>query len=313
MRVTTLFGSVGFACAMATAANAQWLDDFDSYALGPLAAQSAWEEWYSSTGVDADVDNTYSFTTSNSVLIVQNNDVVYDFANLSSGRPASGVWSASVKTYVPSGTTGIGWYILLNDYQPTPHWSVQTQLDATNGKVVDGTSKTRLKYDEWVSLVVAIDLDNDRYDSWYGDKPLVVNRKWTDVGGQTAIAVNDLYGDAGGLSGIWFDNDRLEKTAGGPLVVTTSPNPITSGQTLTFFSESPLLTAGDVGLLFLWSINGSFFLLPLVNISYDINGEWNFGVTIPPGLSGLELGFKAFALPAGGKILMSNEDVVLFL
>ena len=43
--------------ALATTANAQivWQDHFDTYSLGPLAAQSDWEEWYASSNVDADV------------------------------------------------------------------------------------------------------------------------------------------------------------------------------------------------------------------------------------------------------------------
>ena len=64
--------------------------------------------------------------------------------------------------------------------------------------------------------------------------------------------------------------------------------------------------------LFLWSINGGLFILNLLPTSYDVNGEFTFSATVPPGLSGLELGFRMFALPAGGKIMLSNEDIVIF-
>jgi hypothetical protein len=246
-------------------------------------------------------------------VIVTDNDVVYDFANLSGGRPSSGVWTASIKTYVPSGTTGILWYILMNDYPINLHWSVQTQFNAGTSRVTDGTARARLRYDEWVTLVVCIDLDNDRYDSWYGNKPLVVNAQYTDVGGQLVIAANDLYGDAGGLSGGFYDNARLEKTAGGPVVLNTSPNPIVSGQVLNIYSQSPVVTAGDLGYLFLWSVNGSLFVLPLIPTSFDAAGEYNLSTTVPPGISGLELGFKMFAAPTSGGILLSNEEVLIFL
>jgi hypothetical protein len=312
MRFSAFLGSVGLVCAMGSVAHAQWLDDFDSYAPGPLAAQSAWEEWTGSSGVDANVTVFQSFTTPNSVVIITNNDVVYDFALLPSGRPSSGVWTTSIKTYLPSGTTGIGWYILMNDYPTNLHWSVQTTFDTTQNRVIDGAARTRIKYDQWVSLVISIDLDNDRYDSWYGNKPLAINRQWTDVGGQTVISAVDLYGDAGGLTGLYYDNARIEKTAGGPLVLNASPNPTSSGATLDFFAQSPVVTPGDPAALFLWSVNGSFFSLPLLIVSFDANLEWNFSTTVPPGVTGIDIGFKMFAAPSGGRILLSNEKVVVF-
>jgi len=312
MRFLPLLGGVALSFGMATTANAQWLDDFDGYALGPLAAQSLWEEWTGSSGVDANVDNAYSFTTSQSVMIVTNNDVVYDFANTPSGRPTSGVWTKSIKTYVPSGSTGIGWHILMCNYPTTLEWAVQTSFDASLGQVKDGTIGRKLRYDEWVSLVVAIDFANNQYSSWYGNKPLAVNKVYSSLG-TSELSVVDLYGDAGGLSGLWYDDARLEKTSAGPLVLNSNPNPAPSGANLDLYSESPNLTTGDIGVLFTWTINGSFFIAPLMFVSYDVNGEWNFSTTLPPGLSGIEAGLKMFALPAGGKIHTSNEDVIIFL
>ena len=200
MRFPALIGSIGLSWALASTANAQWLDNFDSYSLGPLAAQSLWDEWYSSSGVDANVDNTYAFTPGQSLMIVGNNDVVWDFANSAGGRPSSGKWAISVKTYVPTGTTGASWYILLNEYSSPLQYSVQVKFDATAGQVIDGVNVRGIRLDRWVSLVIAIDLDNDRYDSWYGDLPLAVNRQWSAGTGNTVIAVNDCYGDAGGCS-----------------------------------------------------------------------------------------------------------------
>jgi len=313
MRILKWFGFPSLACVLASAANAQWLDDFDSYVPGPLAAQSAWEEWTGSVGVDANVDATQSFTSPHSVLIVGTNDVVYDFTNLPGGRPSSGVWSASIKTYVPLGATGSGFYILMNDYPTNLHWSVTTEFNATSGFVVDGTDTRRIRYGQWISFVVSIDLDNDRYDSWYDNHPLVVNAKWTDIGGQTVAAALDLYGDNAGLSGMYFDNARVEQTGGGPLALTSKPNPIGAGFPIELYSQSPLLGSGDIGLLFSWTINGGFVVFPLFNVVFDAAGEWTVRSKVPPGLSGIEAGLKMFALPAGGKVLASNEEVIVFL
>ena len=73
MRLTALIGTIGLTCALASPAHAQqWLDDFDAYLPGPLAAQSLWEEWTGSTGVDADVTSAYSFTSGRSLKLVAN-------------------------------------------------------------------------------------------------------------------------------------------------------------------------------------------------------------------------------------------------
>lgn len=312
MRLANVLGSIGLSLVMATGASAQWLDDFDSYAPGPLAAQSLWEEWVGKSGVDANVVNSLSFTSANSVEIVKDDDVVYDYANLSGGRPSSGVWTASVMTYASSIATGMAWHIMMNDYPNNLQWSSQTQFDITNQKVMDGASGRKLILNQWIELVISIDLDNDKYWSWYNAKPLAIARSWKGNTGQDVIAALDLYGDSGGLSSMNFDNTRLEKTAGGPLMLNATPDPISSSQTLNFTSQSPKLGLGDLGMLFTWSINGTPFVTPLLPVSFDSTGSWTLSATVPPGVSGIEVGLKMFALPNGGKLLMSNEELIIF-
>ena len=312
MRILNLLGSIGLSCVMAASASAQWHDDFDAYSPGPLGAQSLWDEWPGSSGVDPDVVAAPSFSASNSVLIVSTNDITYDFANLAGGQSASGVWTASVMTYVPSGTTSIGWHILMNDFPINLQWSSQTQFDATNGKVIDGTVSRKMIYDRWVDFVVAVDLDHDLYCSWYNGKSIAVDLSWKGTTGQDVIAALDLYGDAGGLTGMYFDDARLEKTSGGPLVLNVGPNPATAGKPLNFVSQSPRLTIGDLGVLFSWEINGSPFVSLLLVVSFDATGSWALNTTVPAGLAGIEVGLKMLALPAGGKILTSNEDLIIF-
>jgi hypothetical protein len=297
---------------MASTASAQWFDDFDGYTPGPLGAQSLWDEWPGSSGVDPDVVSTPSFTASNSLLIVSTNDITYDFANLPGGRPASGVWTISAMTYVPTGTTGIGWHILMNDFPTNLQWSSQTQFDATNGKVMDGSLWRKMIYDRWVELVIAVDLDHDLYCSWYNGKSITVDGSWKGTTGQDVIAAIDLYGDAGGLSGLYYDDTRLEKTTGGPLVLNAGPNPASAGKTLTLTSQSPRLTAGDPGVLFTWDVNGSPFVTPILGVAFDATGTWTVSSAVPTGLTGIEVGLRMFALPTGGKLLMSNEELVIF-
>src|SRR5262245_44459061 len=93
-------------CAFTGAANAQWLETFDTYNLGPLAAQSLWDEWYTSTNVDADVSSAFAFSGTKSVKIhgtPDSDDVVYPFSTLPGGRPDSGQWLIQGKSYAPTG------------------------------------------------------------------------------------------------------------------------------------------------------------------------------------------------------------------
>src|SRR5262245_36089884 len=122
-------------------ASAQWLDTFDTYSLGPLAAQSDWEEWYTTPNVDANVSADFAFSGTKSVKIVgkpSSNDVVYPFHLLPGGAPTSGQWLFSTKVYVPSSSTGLGFLIMLstyNDGSGTDSWSLQVRFNANSGQV----------------------------------------------------------------------------------------------------------------------------------------------------------------------------------
>jgi hypothetical protein len=298
---------------LSSAAPAQWLDNFDSYTPGPLAAQSLWEEWTGSSGVDADVTTSESLSAPHSVLIVSDNDVVYDFVNLAGGRPTSGKWIASAKVFTPSTVSGAGYFIILDSYPSPLHWALQVAFNAPAGKVEDAFTRDRrnLRFDRWVSLVVAIDLDNDRYDIWYGDKILTENASWTRGSGNLEASVVDLYGDTG-FSGLYYDDVRMEKGAGGPLLLNASPNPVSAGQTLDVYSHSPVVQPGDLGALLTWSINGAPFIQPLFFPVFSLTLDWTISAPVPTGLSGLAIGFKAMAVPSAGPVLLSNEEVVIF-
>jgi hypothetical protein len=306
-------GVLGLAI-LSSAAPAQWLDNFDGYSPGPLAAQSVWEEWTGSSGVDADVTTSESLSAPHSVEILSDNDVVYDFVNLSGGRPTSGKWIASIKVYTPSGMSGTGWFIMLDTYPSPLHWAVQFGFNGATGKIENGFiagDKRNLKYDRWMSLVVAIDLDNDRYDAWYGDKLVTENASYTRGSGALEAAVVDLYG-ATGFSGLYFDDIRLEKGFGGPLVLNAQPNPVGVGQTLEIYSHSPVVQPGNLGALLTWSINGVPFVQPLFFPVFSSTLDWTISAPVPSGLSGLAVGFKAMAVPSSGPVMLSNEEVVVF-
>ena len=167
------FGIVTFAAVLFGAEQTiaqDWVEQFDTYNLAPLANQSLWEQWDGSNAVDAMVVDTPTLTADRAVRITgqpalgrQNgDDVVWDFDN-SGGQPTSGTWISSTRTYVPSGANGTGWFIMLNQYPDSKNWSLQIQFDSSSGVVhaaEPGGIDQTLIYDEWVQLITCIDLDN---------------------------------------------------------------------------------------------------------------------------------------------------------
>jgi len=306
----------------ASQAQGQWEEQFDSYSNGKLANQSLWEQWSGSTGVDADVVADPSLTPGKSVKITgqppigaNGNDVVYDFSNLAGGQPTNGTYILTASTLVPTGATGVGWIIMLNQYPNPMNWSLQQNFDASLGQFIPnepaGTS-TPLLFDTWVPVISCIDLTNDRLDIFYGKELCVENGLWKG-NGLLQLACLDLYGGepspSNGISEMYFDNIRLEKTGPGMGLV-SSPSPVSDGGPVTIDLEAPQAKNGR-GFLYIWSVNGTPFRSRLLNVSLDAGGEWSFAGNMPTGISGLQIGMKAFAIPqGGGKINESNIDLI---
>jgi hypothetical protein len=302
-------------------ASAQWVDKFDSYDPAiKLTLQSNWEMWTGSSGVDADVVTTYSLTPSNGLLItgqptfgMNGNDVVYDFVNLGGGQPTSGTYVAYARVYVPTGSTGVGWFIMLNSYPSPLNWSVQVQFNA-NTDVVHANEPTglgdlTLVRDQWMPLVTCIDLDNDRVDIFYGTDLLCKNQPWI-VNGSQQIACIDLYGGepAGGISELYYENVSLERVKdGGPLALVSDPAPVPDGTNIALNISGPTHQNGTAALILTSPIYSVLAIVPL-----NSNGEFSLAGTLPSGLSGLQLGFMAMAAPqGGGQLAQSNTEIVV--
>jgi len=202
-------------------------DDFDSYANGtPIAGNNGWVLWDGGTAaLNATVDNTLAASAPNSLVSVVETDVVQPL-NITSGQ-----WRVRAKTYTPSGTTGIGYFIMLNTYSypyvSGGNWSIQVNLDGNTGIVTSfnrstanggpGNTTLPLITDEWVEIVVDIDLDNDTFTMTYGGQPLVSsNGQWSwntsATPGQVAIQALDLYSQ---MNGFRWDDIVIEQVGGG--------------------------------------------------------------------------------------------------
>jgi len=196
---------------MVPAASADWTENFDSYTAGSgLIGQGGWDGWEGDIAFDAYVTDIFSYSTPNSAGIIPTSDVVQMFDE------NTGEFEMTAWCYIPSGSTGDQYFIMLNQYDPdsisNANWSVQVQFASDAGNVIDtySTSTTPIINDTWVELKVEIYLDQNTYNLFYNDVFLASN-DWQDGTGSNAIAAIDLFSDGG--SNIFWDDLELVQTA----------------------------------------------------------------------------------------------------
>ncbi|MHC4501507.1 MAG: matrixin family metalloprotease, partial [Planctomycetota bacterium] len=184
------------------ASPSMFMDDFESYAAGSdLHDQGGWKGWGGDSAYGAPVSNAHAYSGSNSVEIGGNADLVHEF-DMAGGR-----WELSAMQYIPSGTTGTTFFILLKTYSdggPQNDWSVLTMFNLSTGVMMDFYSPVEVEilYDQWVELKFIIDLDENTVDDYYNGK-LFSTHRWDDNDHGTLGAIN-LYG--AGASSIYYDD-----------------------------------------------------------------------------------------------------------
>lgn len=192
---------------IASAASADWFDNFDSYDVGGLHGQGGWAGWDNDPTWDAFVVDSLSLSTNNSVAIVDTTDIVQQFTE------TTGEWEMTAWCYIPTGSTGEQYFIMLNKYYPdSPNWSVQVRFNSDTGDVVEtfSSSTTPIINDQWVEVKVEIYLDTNTCHVYYNNSFMASNA-WHDGSGANAIAALDLFSDGG--STIFWDDCELVQTA----------------------------------------------------------------------------------------------------
>ncbi|MBN2271830.1 MAG: hypothetical protein JXN61_14530, partial [Sedimentisphaerales bacterium] len=99
-----------------------FVEDFDSYAVGSsLHGQGGWKGWDNNPGAGALVSTVQASSMTNSVEISGSADLVHEFDF------AGGNLEFSAMQYIPDGSHGQNFFILLNQYDDGgPYdWSVQ--------------------------------------------------------------------------------------------------------------------------------------------------------------------------------------------
>jgi len=190
------------------AASADWADNFDSYALNSgLIGQGGWDGWEGAAAADAFVTDIQAYTAPHSLAAIPTTDIVQVFTE------TSGQWIMTAYMYIPTGSTGNQFFIMLNSYWPnTNDWSIQVELNADAGTVTDTMASVvgTMIYDAWVQIRVEIDLDLNLYDLYYNDVYLS-SFAWQSTG-VNEIAALDIFSD-GGSTIFWDDCDLMEVLA----------------------------------------------------------------------------------------------------
>jgi len=222
-------------------------DNFDSYTAGTALTVQNSTNWTTWTGVpgsaeDPKVSTEQSQTAPNSVKLTGDNDIIYKFAN-----QTTGAYKIEFDYYIPS--SGMGGYFNIQHYaNPGQQWACEIYFYANgNGYLLaGGTTQYTFTYptNSWFHIICEISLDDDL-------AKLTVNsnlvKSWPfhyQAGNQNGVnqlgSVNFYAGYAGGTGGggtYYLDNFKVLETSvsnPGQFVITPEENivknfPLTGG------------------------------------------------------------------------------------
>jgi hypothetical protein len=215
-------------------AQADWIDNFDSYSLGSIYNQGGWTGWGGVPSAAGTVTNAISLSPAQSQEISYAQDSVHTYSGYNTG-----VWWYGAHVWIPNdfesgGTTPETgtYFILMNTYTnggSNTRWSVQFAFDSLDGMIhADAGSSNEVTMPfvtgQWSEIAVRIDLTNDWTQVYYNgaliDDPSLANHptlgggyQWTkgvfgqDTNGLLNVAGVDLY--ANGSSSVFYDNMSL--------------------------------------------------------------------------------------------------------
>ena len=213
-------------------AEAQWSENWDSYANGSQAiGQGGWQGWDGVATVGGLVTDNQAFSGPNSVQIFGTaltpgnySDLVHQYTGYTSGQ-----WLFSARQFVPSGATGTSYFILLDHYadnSTTNNWAIQTAFNLTAGTLTEQQGETSATLpvvrNQWIELQYQINLTANTVSSFYNGT-LISTHPW--AAGDNAlnqIQAIDLYSDISGP--VFYDS----------LSLTQVPEPTLFGLLATF-------------------------------------------------------------------------------
>lgn len=177
-------------------------EDFENYnAEQQISCQNStdWKTWTNNPcnlTEDAFVSNGYSFSGSNSLLLVQNNDVVREI-----GTPInSGIAEVNFQVYIPTGKSG--YFNTLTNFSPPNYgWAMQVFLNSNGTGTIDAqganSASFTFPHNQWFPVKIIADLTADS-GKFFIDGNLIRRWKWSKgtfgTSNDKRLDGNDFYG-----------------------------------------------------------------------------------------------------------------------
>lgn len=196
-------------------------EDFEFYIPGTEPCGiGGWAPWTGSTDVCGMISTDVAASGMRSLKLVGavggstglGDDMVQTF-KLTSGRHV-----LRLSTYVPVGSTGRAWVVMLSEYPAPFNWALNLMLDADTGVIrdeQDAALSRPLVFGRWVEVEVVVDLDGDTVDAFYDGVQFITEKSWTlgvPPSGPLTFKALDLYADepgGAGTSGMYVDDISL--------------------------------------------------------------------------------------------------------
>jgi len=147
-------------------------DDFEAYTVGvQLACQNSidWTTWSSlpcDPVEDPFISDNYAYSGSNSVVLVQNNDLVKPL-----GTQTTGKWDIGFQMYIPQDKWGYFNTLSVTPQNGTTEWAMQVYFEAGGVARMDAGAANaatwNYAYDTWQLCRVIVDLDLDLAEFWF--------------------------------------------------------------------------------------------------------------------------------------------------
>ncbi len=187
---------------------AQWSDNFDSYPVGVLNGPGGWRGWDNVLSACGVISTAQARSGTKSMNVTGPNDAIREFTQYTSGK-----WRNTAWMYLPSGTVGNPWYIMLNqyvDFGPN-NWSLQLEFNTITGMVGDVDTAVRplntpqpFVTNQWAEIRVDIDLNADQVTAWYNGAQVTTGPWKRDTLSTLTIDCIDLW--ANNSTGCFFDD-----------------------------------------------------------------------------------------------------------
>ncbi len=172
----------------------QWSESFESYDDSNIDPQSS--EWVGWDNINSGVDVTddFGFSSNQSILVEEDDDLVHLFDGINSGNGEIIFWM-----YIPSNGGAGAYYNILHEYNgQNSVWAHQitfASADSGDQSVLDAAGYAAVTfdaiYDTWVEVRQEIDLDNDYTTLYYNGEVLYSWQFSQDAGGEQQLNILD--------------------------------------------------------------------------------------------------------------------------